>query len=124
MRLALIDPSESDARWLQIAVAELRADILVEHFAKEVEALTRFTEGHTNFEAILLDERPAILTLRETLEELAANPSVARVPIVVLLGSATTLPRVPRGRVFRCLQKPIDSKQLGALIHLLRRDQR
>src|SRR4030095_13016327 len=119
MRFALIETSDADARWLQIVLVDLGADVLVERFATEVEALTQLPELHASFDAILLDERPAVLTLRETLEELAHIPSVAYVPVVVMLGSAANRAHVPRGRVFQCIQKPINARQLRGLIQLL-----
>ena len=119
MRFAVIETSDADARWLQIVITDLRADVLVERFATEVEALARLPELQGRVDAILLDEHPAVLTLRETLEELARIPGIARVPVVVTLGSAANHARVPSGRVFRCIQKPIDAGQLRRLIQLL-----
>jgi CheY-like chemotaxis protein len=124
MRFAMIETSDADARWLQVVLTDLRADVRVERFVTEVEALARLPELHASFDAILLDERPAVLTLRETLEELASIPGVARVPVVVMLGSAANLAHVPRGRVLGCIRKPMDAGQLRGLIQLLSGERR
>jgi CheY-like chemotaxis protein len=119
MRFAVIETSDADARWLQIVLTDVRPDVLVERFATEVEAVARLAESHASFDTILLDERPAVLTLRETLDELARIPSVAHVPVVVMLGSAANRAHVPIGRVFRCIQKPIDAGQVRGLTQSL-----
>jgi CheY-like chemotaxis protein len=114
-RVALIDGSPADARWLELAFFQAGCSVDLVVFATEVSALTTFRRSPAP-ELIICEWFLPPLTFAELTTEVRLIPSYGQVPIAVATDAAEECrsQALSLGACF-CLIKPIQAEQLRSM---------
>ncbi len=120
--IAVIEPSEPDARWLRIVLEELGIPYVLQPFESPNEAAEGLRRARRQPDLLLLNWRLPALSASETMQLVRSVRGLEQLPLAVMILDEHEAAETPGADWY--LTKPIDAGQMRPLLEFVQKNRK